>query len=336
MTIRSFGTTPQGDAIEALEIAGGGLAASVLTWGTVLRDLRLDGHAPPLVCGFDDLDSYLRYSPYFGATAGRVANRIGEGRFTLDGAEHRVDRNQGGRHHLHGGAAGFGKRPWTVADHRPDGVTLELVSADGDMGYPGRLRARCAYTLAEPGILRVALSAEADAPTIVNLAHHSYFTLDGGADILDHRLWIDADRITETDADLIPTGRLLPVAGTPYDFRSARPIRRDGPDGRFRYDVNCCLSDAARPEPRRVARLEGPDSGLSLEVWTTEPGLQLYDGWKVDIPVAGLDGRRYGPSAGVCLEAQRWPDAPNHPEFPSMTLRPGQRYEQVTEYRFGR
>lgn len=331
MTARDFGATPDGDRILALEIAGGGLSASVITWGAVLRDLRLAGHAAPLVCGFDDLDSYLRHSPYFGAIAGRVANRIGAGRFTLDGTIRQVDRNENGNH-LHGGAAGFGRRPWTVVDHRADAVTLEIVSPDGDMGYPGGLTARCTYRLADPGILQIRLEAATDAPTVVNLAHHSYFTLEDGADILDHRLWIDAERVTETDAALIPTGRLLPVAGTPWDFRRARPIRHEAADGRFRYDVNYCLSDAPTPAPRRVARVEG--GTLAMELWTTEPGVQFYDGWKVGVPVPGLDGRRYGACAGLCLEAQRWPDAPNHPGFPPMTLRPGERYEQVTEYRF--
>ena len=334
MPVRPFGRLADGSEIAAVDIAGGGLSASIITWGAVLRDLRLDGHAHPLVCGFDTLPPYLEHSPHMGAIAGRVANRIGDGRFMLDGREIQVDRNVAGRHHLHGGTAAFGKRPWRLAAHSADSVTLALTSPDGDGGYPGRVEAECVYRIEAPATLTITLTATTDAPTLVNLAGHSYFNLDGAADVLGHRLRIAADRITETDADHIPTGRTLPVAGTPHDFRAMRPVLMQGASGRMLYDDNWCLSDAPADTPRFAARLEAPAGGIAMELLTTEPGLQLYDGSKVNVPVPGLDGRRYGAACGLCLEAQRWPDAPNHPGFPSAVLRPGETYRQVTQYRF--
>lgn len=337
-TPRRFGAL-DGAAVDEITIGNNTLSASVIGYGAALRDLRLAGRAAPLVLGFGRLEDYVAHSPHFGATAGRFANRIGNARFRLDGVEYRLDVNQPGGHHLHGGSAGFGKRIWQIVAYDARSVTLELVSADGDQGYPGAVRARCRYMIDDPARLCVTLSAETDAPTVVNLAHHSYFTLaaDAGGTILDHRLRLAADAYTPVDDGLIPSGEILPVAGTPYDFRQPRPIRHDAGSGKpFRYDINYVLADSARPQPAFAARLEDPDGGLAMEVWTTEPGLQLYDGAKLDVSVAGLDGRRYGPNAGVCFEAQRFPDTPNRPAFGDATLRPGETYLQRTEYRFGR
>lgn len=333
--MRRFGEL-DGKPVAEATIGNGALSATVIGWGAVLRDLRLAGHGAPLVLGFERLDDYLRYSPHCGAIAGRYANRIGNGRFSLDGVEYRLDRNQNGRHHLHGGARGFGVRPWRIAAYDRASVTLELSSAAGDQGYPGSLDARCVYRVVEPATLVVELSAVCDAPTVVNLAHHSYFTLDGGDQVLDHSLQLAAERYTPVDAELIPTGEILPVADTPYDFRRPRPLRLNAAGRRFAYDINYVLADGPRAEPQFMARLRGPYSGLSLEVWSSEPGLQLYDGAKLGPPVAGLGGRRYGPSAGVCFEPQRFPDSPNRPQFSDATLRPGETYRQRTEYRFGR
>ncbi len=328
-----FGRTGTGEAVERVTIDGGGLRASVLTWGAVIQDLRLAGHGPALVLGFERFEHYPAHSPYFGAIAGRVANRIGNARFELDGRVHELDANQDGRHQLHGGRAGLGVRVWTIADSGPSHVTLEIVSEDGDMGFPGTLTARCTYRLVDPGTLHIELEAETDAPTLCNLTNHSYFNLDGGADVLDHTLRVAGDRVTELDGELIPTGRVLEVEGTVFDFREERPIRTEVDGERFRYDVNYCLADAPQPL-RPVAWARGARSGITMEARTTEPGIQLYDGAKIDTPVPGLDGARYGPAAGLCLEAQRWPDAPSHPHFPSAVLRPGERYEQTTEYAF--
>jgi aldose 1-epimerase len=333
MTRKNFGTLPDGAEVELIAIAAGNLRAEIMTWGAVLRDLRLDGHAPPLVLGFDQFEHYPTHSPHFGAIAGRYANRIKAGRFQLDGTTYQLDLNQMGRHHLHGGAQGFGKRPWTLTEFGVDFVTLSLHAAAGDMGYPGALDVTCTYRIVPPGTLRVELSAKTTAPTLVNLAHHSYFNLDGSADIGGHTLQIVGDRITETDQDLIPTGTLLPVAGTAFDFRTARPI--DDAAG-TRYDTNYCLSDAHRPVTGPVVTAVGGDGRVSLRVWTDQPGVQFYDGHKLAVPVPGLEGRRYGPRAGFCLEPQVWPDAPNQPAFPSAVLRPEQTYRQSTEYRFAR
>jgi aldose 1-epimerase len=333
MAVRTFGTLPDGTKIDAVTIAAGALRAEIITWGAVLRDLRIEGHAPPLVLGFETLEPYPAHSPHFGAIAGRYANRINGGQFTLDGVAHQLDLNQIGRHHLHGGGSAFGKRPWRLAAHGPDFVTLTLHSAAGEAGYPGNLDVTCTYRIAAPGTLRVELGATTDAATLVNLAHHGYFNLDGSADIGGHTLQIIGDRITETDVDLIPTGRLLPVAGTAFDFRAKRKVASAAGT---RYDTNFCLSDAKRAFTGPVVRAEGGDGRVAMEVWTTEPGVQFYDGHKVAVPVPGLEGRIYGARAGFCLEPQVWPDAPNHTGFPSAVLRPGETYAQSTEYRFQR
>ena len=334
--IEPFGTTEAGETVHRIRISGDGLDARVMTWGAVVQDLRLDGHAPPLVLGFADFSDYPAHSPYFGAIAGRTANRIAEGRFTLDGRDFQLDRNFLGRHNLHGGAKGFGKRVWTFADHGADFVTLELTSADGDMGYPGRLTARCTYRLAG-GALSVTLEAEAEAPTLCNLAQHSYFNLDdgGAGTILHHRLRIAADSFLPVDDGMIPTGEIRPVAGTDHDFRAARPIAREAAGIQVLYDHNFCLSPA-RTALRPVASVCAARSGLRMDVATTEPGMQFYAGHKLSPGVAGLDGIRYAPWSGLCLEAQVWPDAPNHPGFPSMELRPGDTCRQQTDYRFVR
>ena len=331
-----FGELTDGTPVHEVEIGNGQLTAKAIDWGAVVRDLRLAGHGPPLVLGFERLDDYLRHSPHCGAIAGRYANRIAHGRFTLDGKVYQLTRNQAGKHHLHGGEHGFSKRPWRLVEHDESGVTLELTTEDGEDGYPGRVTARCVYRVVEPATLRVELTATTDAPTVVNLVHHSYFNLDGAADVLDNRLWLAADAYTPVDEEQIPTGEICPVAGTPYDFRTPRPVRLEIFGTRIRYDTNFVMAREPGVRPAFMARLESPASGVTLEVWSTEPGLQVYDGYKIDLPVAGLDGREYGPSAGICFEPQRFPDSPNRPAFSDATLRPHERYRQHTEYRFSR
>lgn len=333
MGVRVFGEMPDGTPVEAIAIAGGGLEAEVLTYGAVVRTLSLAGHGAPLVLGYESLSDYLAHSPYFGATVGRFANRIANGRFTLDGHTYQLDRNERGRTHLHGGSHGFGARCWELADAGDDFVSLHIVSEDGDMGYPGRLVATCTIRLTEPATLRFELGAAAEADTIVNLAHHGYFNLDGLPDLSHHALMVAADEVTAVDGDLIPSGQLLDVTRTIYDLRVPRPLM---PVGELppNYDINFCLRPEVRLLGGAAARLASAASGVALDVWTTEPGLQVYDGHLIDSPVPGLGGRRYGKRAGICLEAQRWPDAPNHPAFPSAVLRPGAPYAQITEYRF--
>lgn len=317
-------------------IRSGRLCASIMERGAAVRDLRIDlpDGPRPLVLGFDRLDDYIRHSPHFGAIAGRFANRIANGRFRLDGRDYQVTRNQGGVHHLHGGENGFGRRDWSPVQAGPDSILLRIVSPDGEEGYPGRLTATCRYSLTPDDALRIELRAETDAPTIVNLAHHSYFNLDGAGDILDATVEIAADRYTPLDASLIPTGEIRPVDGTPYDFRSLRTIRLETAEGPFAYDINYVLAPGPRDSPHFAARVISARGDIAMEVRTTEPGLQLYTAAGLDTPVPGLTGMRYGAFAGLCLEPQRFPDSPNHAGFTDTTLRPGEIYRQITEYRF--
>jgi len=330
---RVFGRLADGSAVEEVTIAAGDLSVRVITFGAIVRDVRLAGVDHPLVLGFENLDGYLHHSPYFGAVVGRFANRIGNGRFTLDGKEYTLPVNERGRTQLHGGAGGFGRRNWRIVAYDPASVTLALTSPDGDMGYPGTLEATCRYTVEAPSTLRFEAEAVTDAPTIVNLAQHSYFNLDGAAEILDHRVRIDADAYTPTDEYLVPTGEIRPVDGSGFDRRAIAPVRRVLDGKRFAYDINYVVAPAKASEPRHQARLEG-SRGVALDVWSTEPGVQFYDGAYVDVAVSGLDGRRYGANAGCCFEPQVFPDAPNHPGFPSAVLRPGETYLQTTRFVF--
>ncbi len=334
MTAESlFGRTASGEAVHRVELEGGGLRASISDWGATLLDLRLEGHAPPLVLGFEKFEDYPLHSPYFGATPGRFANRIAHGRFELDGVAHQLDRNQKGIHHLHGGSQGLGKRVWRIAELSGHRVRLEIDDPDGHMGYPGHCRIACTYELKSGGVLSVLHEAETDRPTPCGMAHHSYFNLDGGDDILDHELMIDADGYLPVDEDQIPNGEVAPVAQTQFDFRNSRPIRSEGAP--FPYDHNFCLSDG-RMRKRAVALLGSPRSGVSMEVRTSEPGLQFYCGFKMNIPVPGLEGRPYRAYGGVCLEAQNWPDSVNQAHFPDAVLRPGDTLVQATEYVFSK
>ncbi len=330
-----FGYTPTGETVHRFELRGGGLTAKVMTWGAAIQDLRLDGHQPPLVLGYCEFDNYPPHSPYFGATAGRYANRIAKGSFRLDGQEYQLDRNQAGRHHLHGGSRGTGVRVWKVADLGRDTIRLEIDEVDGHMGYPGNCHMACTYALKPDGILAVTYEAQTDRPTICNQAHHSYFNLDGGADILDHEIRIHADHFIPVDDDQIPIGDIHGVTGTDFDLRHMRPIRSGNGSGQFLYDHNYCLSDM-RTEKRSVAWVRSPKSGVSLEVRTGEPGLQFYCGYKVDTPVAGLQDAPYGAFSGICLESQLWPDSPNHQQFTDAVLRPGETLVQETDYIFSR
>lgn len=331
-----FGTF-EGVPVHRVSITDGTLTAHVIEWGAVVQDLRLQGHDAPLVLGFERFEPYPEQSPYFGAIAGRVANRIRNARAPLDGREVRLDANVRGVHHLHGGSRGLGRRVWSVVDHAADRVTLEIASPDGEMGYPGNLAARCIYRV-EGAALHVELTAETDAATWANLAHHSYFNLhDGGrTPVADHALRIDAERFLEVDEDFVAGGAPLPVAGTIHDWRERTAIasRAEGDGALPVWDHNHCLADAPRALTE-VARVDGP-TGTSMTVSTTEPGLQFYAGHKIATTAPGLDAIAYGPRSGLCLEAQRWPDAPNNPSYPSAELRPGETYRQHTVYSFSR
>lgn len=346
MTKTLFGTLADGTPVHEVVLRSpAGAEARIIEWGAVVRDLVVPhgGGRQRVVLGFPRLEDYPDHSPHAGTIAGRYANRIAGGRFTLDGKTYQMPLNQDGRHTLHSGANGFGKRPWTIVHHDEASVTLALISPDGDAGLPGTVNVFCRYGLVGTATLRVELGATTDAPTIINLAHHSYFKLDDGADILDHELEIRANLLTPVDEDLIPDGSLVPVADTPFDFRKLRPIRLAKPDGSlFWYDNNFVLrrdraepSAAAGLDIAHAATLRSPRSGLAMQAWTTEPALQVYDGCRINTPVPGLDGAAYGANAGIAMEPQHVPDSPNLPHFPSTVLRPGEVYRQVSEYRFG-
>lgn len=325
--IELFGHTEQGDAVHAVTLSNGQLTARLLSYGGILQDLRLAGHGPSLVLGFDSFAPYLNESGYIGATAGRYANRIAEGQFTLDGQTYHLDRNFRERHTLHGGTISTGKQLWSVAEHGDEAVTFMLTVPDGHMGFPGCLQIALEWRLSGQTTLGLTLRARTDAPTVCNLAHHSYFNLSGQTDSSGHRLMVAADRYLPVDNDLIPTGQLCPVAETPFDFRKPAELPASTP-----VDHNFCLSSGRQPI-RPVAWLSAK-GGPDLELRTTEPGLQVYDGAKLSTQETGINGFAYSANAGIALEPQLWPDAPHHAHFPSAVLRPGELYIQETEFKF--
>jgi aldose 1-epimerase len=244
--------------------------------------------------------------------------------------------NEKGKNHLHGGFHGFGTRPWRLVANDAASVTLALDSPAGEEGYPGAVTVTLRYIIQAPATLRMELEATTDAPTLVNLAQHSYFNLDDSPTILDHQVRIVADAYTPTDADDIPTGEVVAVAGSVYDFRAARPIRQMRSGQRVVFDKNFVVDRVKAAVPRPHARLKSLKNGVALDIASTEPGVQFYDGYAMRVPVPGLGGRPYAATSGCCFEPQLFPDAPNHPGFPSSILRPGETYTQSTTYTFSR
>lgn len=328
--MEQFGSMPDGAPVHRIRLQSDHMEAHFLSYGAVLQDLRLSGHPDSLVLGFSNFAPYLTHSPYFGAIAGRCANRIRDGHLELDGKTHQLDRNFLGKHTLHGGAASMGKKVWKIEHATSDSVTFSIVLADGEMGFPGTLDANVVYRLGPNATLDIKMEATTDAPTLCNLAHHSYFTLDGTGSIANHLLQIDAENYLPVDEELIPTGEVRPVGGTSFDFRATRPIAASTP-----LDHNFCLS-SGRQEICKVARLTSVESGVSLEVRTTEPGLQIYDGRRIDIDVPGLAGLPMSNHAGIAIEPQVWPDANHNEGFPDAVLRPGETYHQYTQFVFSK
>lgn len=329
-----------GKPVEAVTLESGGLRARLVTYGARLTELWVpdrDGVPADIVLGHDTLEEYRATRTYFGATAGRYANRIRRGRFRLDGRDHQLDRNEGANH-LHGGREGFDRKLWTLAEATATRATLAAVAADGEMGYPGRCDLSVTYELSEGG-LRVAMGATTSAPTIVNIVHHSYFNLAGHAsgDVLAQEMRLNSRLYTPVDAELLTTGEVLSVEGTPFDFREAKPIGRDiaalGGVGGGGYDHNWCLSDAGDPM-RLCAEVRDRASGRRMTLRTTEPGVQVYAGGYLDASVLGKGGVAYARFGGFTLETQRFPGSPNHPHFPSCVLRPGEVYEHRMELAF--
>ncbi len=319
--ITTFGATRTGQPVHSVTIGGGDLTATVLTYGAILQHVGLVGVPHGLTLGSDRLADYEGELCYHGALIGPVANRIDNARTTLNGVPLAFTPNQNGQHLLHSGDVGTHRKIWTIAEAGPDHVTLTLDLPDGEGGFPGNRQIRATYQIDAPATLRLTLAASTDAPTLLNLANHSYWNLDGSDDWLGHSLIIAADHILPTDADLIPTGAIAPVAGTAFDFRQNRSLIPGQPP----LDINFCLSHT-KTALRDVATLTG-QSGLAMRVATTEPGLQIYDAARTARPSKGY-------YEGIAIEPQGWPDAPNRNAFPSIEVTPDAPYSQTTEWRF--
>lgn len=335
MSLSLFGALRDGGPVMRATFGSDDLSVSVISLGAALHDLRLAGAARgrALVLGYPRVEDYTDRDFRTGAIVGRCANRIAGGRFLLDGRAYQLTLNDEGRRHLHGGTVGFSQRNWEIIDAGDAFVALRLVSEAGDQGYPGRLVTLCRYAV-DGRRLSISLSAETDAPTIISLAPHGYFNLEGEGDVLGHRLQVAADEFTPVGADRIPTGEILPVAGQSCDFRQARSVGSKDAAAHGGHDVNFVLGRAPSAQPRYAAHVAAPTSGVAFELWTTEPGLQLYDaGGMLDAP-PGHEGAIYPRFGGLCLEPQRFPDSPNHIGFTNTVLRPGEVYRQLTEYRF--
>ena len=340
-----FGKTKQGEVAYIYTLTNAnGCEVRITNYGGIVVSLKVPdktGKLADVVLGYETLDKYIEKSPYFGALIGRYGNRIGKGKFTLNGKEYTLAVNNG-PNHLHGGIVGFDKVMWRAKEIRkPEGIGLELtyLSKDGEEGYRGNLSATVRYLWTNDNELRIDYAATTDQPTVVNLTNHSYFNLTCKGDILGHELMIDADKFTPVDEGLIPTGELRNVAGTPMDFRKATAIgtRIEQQDEQLKfglgYDHNWVLNRSGG-SLRMVARVHEPTTGRVLEVHTTEPGLQFYCGNFLDGTITGKYGRVYQKRNGFCLETQHFPDSPNKPNFPSTVLKPGEKYASTTIYKF--
>ena len=315
-----FGTAATGETVHAITISGGALTATVLTWGAILQDLRHARLDRSLTLGSDRLSDYEGDMVHHGALIGPVANRISTGRVRIGGMMYELERNQDGRIHLHSGSQATHRRLWQVEDHGPSHVTLSCALPDGICGLPGNRRITATWRVQDE-TLALDITGTTDATTLMNCANHSFWNMDGTPTWDGHTLWIAADHYLPTDADVCPTGEIAPVDGTAMDFRTARRID----PARDAFDHNFCLSRAPSPL-RDVLKLTGT-SGVAMTVATDQSGLQLFDNRKAARP-----GRQF--YEGLAIEAQAWPDAPNHPGFPDITVTPGAPYRQQTEFRF--
>lgn len=335
---RAFGRLDDSSDVRIYTISNAsGASAKVTDYGATLTELWVpdrNGKLADVVLGYPHLDEYVAAPFYLGATLGRVANRIANGKFNLDGKTYTLATNRA-PNHLHGGVRGFDKRVW-ISTPRANGVEFTYESRDGEEGYPGTLEVSVLYTLTDANELRIEYTARTDRPTPVNFTNHSFFNLAGSGTMLDHVLMINASHFTPGNASLVPTGEIAPVAGTPLDFTHARKIGsrieelRKASNG---YDHNLVL-DRSASGLSLAARLEDERSGRVLEIWTTEPGLQFFTGNRFDGSFPGVGGMKYEQHAGVALEPQHFPDAINHRNFPSIVLRPGETFRSTTVYRF--
>jgi aldose 1-epimerase len=337
---QAFGKTEDGKSVDLYTLTNdNGLKAEIITFGGIVTSLQVpdrNGKFADIVLGCDDVNDYAKKSPYFGALIGRFGNRIAKGKFTLDGVEYTLATNDG-PNHLHGGVKGFDKVVWNAKPvQTKEGPALKLtyLSHDGEEGYPGNLSCTVVYTLTNKNELKVSYEAKTDKDTIANLTHHSYFNLAGfsSGDVLGHELQIFADHFTPVDKTLIPTGEIKAVKGTPWDFTKPMTIGSRIKDVEGGYDHNYVLN-SSNGSLALAASVYEPKTGRVLEVSTTEPGLQFYSGNFLDGSLKGK-GAVYNKHAGFCLEAQHFPDSPNKSNFPSVVLKPGQKYTQLTVYKF--
>jgi aldose 1-epimerase len=347
VTKQLFGKMPEGTAVDMYVLKSDGIEARIITYGGIVQALRVpdkNGKAADVVLGFDSLDGYVRSNkPYFGAIIGRYANRIAGGTFTLDGKTFHTPLNEGPDpqhpvNTLHGGLQGFDKVVWK-AKEIPNGVELTHVSPDGDQGFPGTLTAVVRYTLTGRD-LKIEYTATTDKDTVLNLTNHSYFDLagQGKGNILENLVKINASRYTPINENLIPTGELAAVAGTPFDFRQPTAVgaRIDSDNDQLKkahgYDHNWVLDNGGKVA--EAAEVYDPSSGRRLQVLTDQPGIQFYSANFLDGTVVGKDGNAYQRRSALCLETQHFPDSPNHPKFPTTVLKPGQTFHRVTIFRF--
>ncbi|MBF8248917.1 MAG: Aldose 1-epimerase [Bacteroidetes bacterium] len=335
-----FGSTPEKQDVMLYTLTNGSMTVKITNFGGIVTELWVPdkkGALKDVVLGFDNLAQYALEHPYFGCIVGRYANRIAAGRFRIDSLEYKLATNNNGNH-LHGGNKGFDKAVWKAKPSvKNNSVILELrhQSKDGEEGYPGNLSVTVVYTLNDKNELSVSYEATTDMPTVVNLTHHSYFNLwgAGDGDVLGHLITMNAEKYTVVNQSLIPTGELRSVQRTPMDFRKPSTIGSRIKEVEGGYDHNYVLNRTG-DGLALGAKVNAPGSGRTMEVWTTEPGMQFYTGNFLDGSLAGKKGKKYLKHYGFCLEAQHYPDSPNRPEFPATTLRPGQTYRQQTIYKF--
>lgn len=343
-----FGTTPAGEKVDLYTLTNAnGLECRIITWGGTCVSLKVpdrDGKLGDIMLGHDTLDGYLSHdtSPYFGALIGRYGNRIGKGKFSIDGTEYTLATNNN-ENHLHGGVVGFDQKVWAAETTEGDkevSLKLTYTSPDGEEGYPGTLKTTVVYSLTNADELRIDYEATTDKPTVCNLTNHSYYNFTGAErDILGHELMINADHTTPVDEGLIPTGELAPVAGSAFDFTSAKPIGKDidandiqigyGPG----YDHNWVLNKEGK-ELSMAAEVYEPTTGRVMTIHTTEPAIQFYAGNFLDGTIKGKGGKTYGHRFGFCLETQHSPDSPNKPDWATTILRPGEVYKSTTLHKF--
>ena len=340
-----FGKTKEGEAVDIFTLQNSkGMKVRLITFGATIQSIEVPdnkGKIADVIVGFDTLDGFLTEHPYFGGTIGRVCNRIGNAKFSLDGKDYSLAANNG-PHSLHGGKKGFDRKNWAAESFittNERGVRFTRTSADGEEGYPGNVRLGVTFTLTNDNALRIEYDAITDKSTPINLTNHAYFNLAGSGNgtILDHQIMINATQQTATDETLIPTGKLAPVAGTPIDFTKYAKIGarikeiKATPVG---YDHNYVLEASSKDLKAPAAVVREPNSGRVMEVYTTEPGLQFYTGNFLDGTIKGKKGAVYNQYNGFCLESQHYPDSVNKKEFPSTILKPGEKFSSTTTYKF--